>query len=726
MDLVYSLAWLIPIYPLLGALLLGIGILAFNDSIRKFRSLASGLSVFLIGTAMIHAVAILITQLQGYETYHQTFTWARAGDFVVQMGFTVDHLTALMLVVVTTVSFLVQIYSDGYMAHDQAYVRFFAYLSLFSSSMLGLVLSPNLVQIYVFWELVGMCSYLLIGFWYDRPAAADACQKAFVTNRVGDFGLLLGLLGLYWLTGSFEFEEMGRSLEVLTESGAISVGLVALFSFLVFLGPVAKSAQFPLHVWLPDAMEGPTPISALIHAATMVAAGVFLVARMFPVFEGVPVVMQIIAWTGAGTAFLGASIALTQNDIKKGLAYSTISQLGYMVMALGVGAYGAGLFHLVTHAYFKAMLFLCSGSVIHSMEEVVGHDPAVAQDMRVMGGLRRYMPITASTFLIGTLAICGIPPFAGFWSKDEILGATFAVSPALWAIGFLTAGITAFYMFRMYFLTFEGDFRGTNSDLRHQVSQSGGQPVPAFAMAFWPGSQPGSNGQTSEQPQPAFGPGAMDVKELEHQEQEDHADDHHGGHADHPHESPWAMTLPLMVLAVPSILIGLVGTPFANFFEGFIFPPGEELAEAGPLFTEALHEWELFQAGEFEWQEFLIMGGSSVGIGLIGITLASLAYLWKAIDTGKIAKSIEPIYQFSLNKWYFDDLYNRVFVRGTRFAAREALEVDSRIVDGVVNFAGLVAVISGEVLKYLESGKAQFYALIVFTSVIVLVVLSGF
>jgi NAD(P)H-quinone oxidoreductase subunit 5 len=293
------------------------------------------------------------------------------------------------------------------------------------------VLSSNLLQVYIFWELVGMCSYLLIGFWYDRPSAAAACQKAFITNRVGDFGLLLGILGLYWTTGSFDFSIMGLRLSELVNSGALPGGLAALFGILVFLGPVAKSAQFPLHVWLPDAMEGPTPISALIHAATMVAAGVFLIARMYPVFEQIPVVMGVIAWTGAITALLGAAIALTQNDLKKGLAYSTMSQLGYMVMAMGIGGYSAGLFHLLTHACFKAMLFLCSGSVIHGMETVVGHDPLLAQDMRLMGGLRKYMPVTATTFLIGTLAICGIPPFAGFWSKDDILSLAFSANPHL-------------------------------------------------------------------------------------------------------------------------------------------------------------------------------------------------------------------------------------------------------------------------------------------------------
>jgi NAD(P)H-quinone oxidoreductase subunit 5 len=553
-------------------------------------------------------------------------------------------------------------------------VRFYAYLSLFSSSMLGLVISPNLVQVYIFWELVGMCSYLLIGFWYDRKAAADACQKAFVTNRVGDFGLLLGMLGLYWATGSFDFQIMGDRLQELVASGAIGGGLAALFAILVFMGPVAKSAQFPLHVWLPDAMEGPTPISALIHAATMVAAGVFLIARMYPVFEGIPTAMNTIAWTGATTAFLGASIAITQNDIKKGLAYSTMSQLGYMVMAMGVGAYSAGLFHLMTHAYFKAMMFLGSGSVIHGMEDVVGHNPVLAQDMRLMGGLRKHMPITAGTFFVGTLAISGIPPFAGFWSKDEILGATYAANPLLWVVGFATAGVTAFYMFRMYFSTFEGSFRGNDTNIQKQL----------LAAARPSGAET-------------------------HDDHHSHDDSHNKSHASKPHESPWSMTLPLVILAIPSALIGLVGTPFNNYFEAFISAPGH-VAE---------------HAHEFDLNEFLIMAGSSVGIGLIGITLASLMYLSRKIDPSAIASKIPALYNLSLNKWYIDDIYNSVFVIGLRRVARQVMEVDYRVVDGAVNLTGLATLLGGEGLKYLETGRAQFYALIVFGAVLGLVIVFG-
>ncbi|ELR98899.1 NAD(P)H-quinone oxidoreductase subunit 5 [Gloeocapsa sp. PCC 73106] len=667
MEPIYQYAWLIPVLPLVGATLVGMGLISFGKFTSSLRQFNAFFVVFLTGTAMVLSFAILWSQIHGHEAYSRSFEWASAGSFHLTMGYTIDHLSSLMLVIVTTVAFFVMIYTDGYMAHDPGYVRFYAYLSIFSSSMLGLVISPNLVQIYIFWELVGMCSYLLIGFWYDRKAAADACQKAFVTNRVGDFGLLLGILGLYWATGSFEFGEIGERLEMLVSSGAIASGLAVLFAVLVFLGPVAKSAQFPLQVWLPDAMEGPTPISALIHAATMVAAGVFLVARMYPVFEHLPTVMTIIAWTGCFTAFLGATIALTQNDIKKGLAYSTISQLGYMVMAMGIGAYSAGLFHLMTHAYFKAMLFLCSGSVIHGMEGVVGHNPTLAQDMRMMGGLRKFMPITWLTFLVGNLAICGIPPFAGFWSKDEILGLAFQANPVLWLVGWLTAGLTAFYMFRMYFLTFEGEFRGQDTASRRLVLG-----------------------------QPAFGPGAMNVEELaDEHEHEDH------GHSAIPHESPLSMALPLLVLAIPSLMIGWLGKPWANYFEEFIYAPGEEIA------TEATH---------FDWTEFLIMGGSSVGIALIGISVASLMYLSKKIDPASVAARFPALYQLSLNKWYFDDIYDRVFVQGSRRLARQILEVDSRVVDGAVNLTGLATLVSGEGLKYLQTGRSQFYALIIFAA----------
>ncbi|MCT0224668.1 NAD(P)H-quinone oxidoreductase subunit 5 [Synechococcus sp. CS-1328] len=662
-----ELAWLIPVLPLLGACVTGLGLISFNRTVNRLRKPVAVLLISCVGAAAVLSYAVLAEQLAGAGPIEVLFNWASAGTFNLQMGFRVDALGAVMLALVTTIALLVMVYSDGYMAHDKGYVRFFTYLALFSSSMLGLVISPNLLEIYVFWELVGMCSYLLVGFWYDRDAAANAAQKAFVVNRVGDFGLLLGILGLFWATGSFGFEEIGARLSEAVAGGSLSTGVAVILCLLVFMGPMAKSAQFPLHVWLPDAMEGPTPISALIHAATMVAAGVFLVARLQPVYEPFAAVQLTIAVIGTITLVLGASIALTQMDLKKGLAYSTVSQLGYMMLAMGCGAPVAGMFHLVTHAFFKAMLFLGSGSVIHAMEEVVGHEPVLAQDMRLMGGLRKFMPITSATFLIGCVAISGIPPLAGFWSKDEILGQAFGSFPVLWVAGFVTAGMTAFYMFRLYFLTFEGDFRGTDQAIQAQLLAAAGKASAA-----------------------------------------DDSHDH-GHHASHPHESGWQMAMPLAVLAVPSVLIGLLGTPWNSRFAGLLDP--HEAAE---------------MAEHFSWAEFLPLAGASVAISVAGISVAVLAYALHRIDLGTaVAARFPALNAFLANKWYLDDLNDKLFVQGSRKLARQVLEVDAKVVDGVVNLTGLLTLGSGEGLKYFETGRAQFYALIVFGGVIALVVLFG-
>ena len=669
-----ELAWLIPVLPLAGACLTGLGLISFNRTINRLRKPVAWLLISCVGAAAVLSYAVLAQQLAGAGATEVLFTWASAGSFNLQMGFRVDALAAVMLALVTTIAVLVMVYSDGYMAHDKGYVRFFTYLALFSSSMLGLVISPNLLETYVFWELVGMCSYLLVGFWYDRDGAANAAQKAFVVNRVGDFGLLLGILGLFWATGSFGFEEIGSRLQEAVAGGSVSNGVAVLLCLLVFMGPMAKSAQFPLHVWLPDAMEGPTPISALIHAATMVAAGVFLVARLQPVYEPFAAVQVTIAVVGTITLFLGASIALTQQDLKKGLAYSTVSQLGYMMLAMGCGAPVAGMFHLVTHAFFKAMLFLGSGSVIHAMEEVVGHEPVLAQDMRLMGGLRRWMPITSTTFLIGCVAIAGIPPLAGFWSKDEILGQAFNTYPLLWAMGFLTAGMTAFYMFRLYFLTFEGEFRGNDQALQSRLLAAAGKGAD--------GDQAGGNAES-------------------------HGEGHDHHHAEHPHESGWQMAMPLAVLAVPSVLIGLLGTPWNSRFAALLDP--HEAAE---------------MAAHFSWGEFLPLAGASVAISLAGIALAVAAYALRRIDLGQaVAGRFPAINAFLANKWYLDAINDVVFVQGSRKLAKSVLEVDSKVVDGVVNLTGLLTLGSGEGLKYFNTGRAQFYALIVFGGVIALVVL---
>ena len=659
-----ELAWLIPVLPLAGACITGLGLISFNRTVNRLRKPVAWLLISCVGAAAVLSYAVLAQQLAGAGPTEVLFNWASAGNFNLQMGFRVDALGAVMLALVTTIAVLVMVYSDGYMAHDKGYVRFFTYLALFSSSMLGLVISPNLLEIYVFWELVGMCSYLLVGFWYDRDGAANAAQKAFVVNRVGDFGLLLGILGLFWATGSFGFEEIGSRLQEAVAGGSLPNAAAILLCLLVFMGPMAKSAQFPLHVWLPDAMEGPTPISALIHAATMVAAGVFLVARLQPVYEPFPAVQATIAVVGTITLVLGASIALTQMDLKKGLAYSTVSQLGYMMLAMGCGAPVAGMFHLVTHAFFKAMLFLGSGSVIHAMEEVVGHEPVLAQDMRLMGGLRKYMPITSTTFLIGCVAIAGIPPLAGFWSKDEILGVAFGSFPLLWVAGFITAGMTAFYMFRLYFLTFEGEFRGGDKALQAQLLAAAGKP---------PGDGDGH------------------------------------GHASHPHESGWQMAMPLAVLAVPSVLVGLLGTPWNSRFGNLLDP--QEAAEV---------------AEHFSWSEFLPLAGASVAISVAGISVAVLAYALHKLDLASaVAGRFPALNAFLANKWYLDAINDKLFVQGSRKLAKSVLEVDSKVVDGVVNLTGLVTLGSGEGLKYFETGRAQFYALIVFGGVIALVVLFG-
>tara|TARA_A100001035_G_scaffold180854_1_gene143840 strand:+ start:65 stop:2077 length:2013 start_codon:yes stop_codon:yes gene_type:complete len=659
-----EIAWLIPVFPLVGAVLSGLGLISINQKINNSREIVSISLISFVGISAVISYKALIEQVNGYKAVEKLFVWASAGDFTIPMGFVLDPLGSVMLALVTTITLLVMIYSHGYMAHDKGYVRFFTYLALFSSSMMGLIISPNLLEIYVFWELVGMCSYLLVGFWYDRDGAAHAAQKAFVVNRVGDFGLLLGILGLFWATNSFDFNEIATGISQSISENSLPMWAALVLCFLVFLGPMAKSAQFPLHVWLPDAMEGPTPISALIHAATMVAAGIFLVARLQPLYSIFPSIQFIVALIGTITCFLGASIALTQMDLKKGLAYSTVSQLGYMMLAMGCGAPIAGIFHLVTHACFKAMLFLGSGSVIHAMEEVVGHQPVLAQDMRLMGGLRKKMPYTSATFLIGCIAISGIPPLAGFWSKDEILGNAFISFPAFWFVGFLTAGMTAFYMFRLYFLTFEGEFRGQNKELQ---------------------------------------------KELLIASKIDLDEDHQEGHGSL-HESPWSMTFPLVFLSVPSIIIGFMGLPWDSKIATLLDPEEAEIA-----------------AKAFEIKEFLPLAIASVFIASAGITIAYQAYFAKKINLSTLfADRFPNVNQFLSNKWYLDDINEKLFVKGSRKLAKEVLEVDSKVVDGVVNLTGLVTLGSGEGLKYLETGKAQFYALIVFGGVILLVALFGF
>ncbi len=650
-------AWWIVAAPFISGFLIIMGA-------RHSKTLSMVLSVGTIFIGFVHSVLIFLA-LNGHVDpnltalgYQKNYVWFQSKDIVLSVGFLIDNLSSMMLLVVTSVSLLVQIYTHGYMREDPGYSRFYAYLSLFTGSMLGLVVSTNLFQMYGFWELVGVCSYFLIGFWWYKTSAAEACLKAFVVNRIGDFGFLLGILlflaatrdcwggvtnphTLLAFSDPQGFDIAGAITKAIANNTMIATGLgvtsLTTIALLIFMGPMAKSAQFPLHVWLPDAMEGPTPISALIHAATMVAAGVYLVARAYPMFltpdgSTASFALQWVAGFGAFTAFMAATIGMSQFDIKRVLAWSTCSQLGYMFVGLGVGAFTGGMFHLFNHAFFKAMLFLCSGAVIHGLHG--------EQDIRKMGGLFNKMPITAWCFLIGTISISGVLPFSGFFSKDEIVGAALHANPLIGGVLLLTAGLTAFYMFRVFFLTFVGEYRGDA----------------------------------------------------------------------HPHESPGAMTMPLVALALPSITSGLLGfnfasigneTPQPNHFASFVYGP------SGPHF-ETLHVSAMV---------------GSVAIALAGFGIAYLIYYARYMTVNSsIANSTNPlikfIYQLSFNKWWFDDMYLK--------AAKTILElyqliwrlIDEYIVDNMVNFSATVTMGTGEVLKYTQNGRGQYYALIIFAAVI--------
>lgn len=432
--------WLIPLFPLLAFVLL----LAFG---RQMKESSAYIGILLTLASFVVAVLVLIEGIGANAKdfyFNSSVPWLTIGDFQLTMGFEVNQLNALMLVIVTLVSFLVNLYSKGYMHGDERFSVFFAYIALFTFSMLGVVISPNLLELYIFWELVGVCSFLLVGFWYFKPEAKAAAKKAFIVTRIGDVGLFLGILLLFWQTGSFGYSDIFNKVS----SGDLPAWAITTAAILLFIGAMGKSGQFPLHTWLPDAMEGPTPISALIHAATMVAAGVYLVARSFPLFEASPIAMDVVAYVGGFTAIFAATIGLAQNDIKRVLAYSTVSQLGYMMLALGSAGYVAGVFHLMTHAFFKALLFLAAGSVIHSVN---------TQDIHEMGGVGKKMKITMWTFGIGALALSGIPPFSGFWSKDAILAAAYEHGNYLvFTLGLVAAFFTALYMARLFFLTFTG------------------------------------------------------------------------------------------------------------------------------------------------------------------------------------------------------------------------------------------------------------------------------
>ncbi|MFA6542049.1 MAG: NADH-quinone oxidoreductase subunit L [Bacteroidota bacterium] len=659
---------------------------------KRLSKVSGHIGTAFLGADLLLALYIFFAKLNDASpSWDVTFTWI---DFHTMMnnvplrldiGIMVDNLTAVMLVVVTLVSALVHLFSLAYMKDDVRYSRYYAYLGIFTFSMLGIVITNNYFLMYAFWELVGLSSYLLIGHWYEKKSASDAGKKAFLVNRVGDFGFLIGIM-IVWMqfsttTFSGIFGAIGSGhLPFQSTTWLTAAGL------LIFCGAVGKSAQFPLHVWLPDAMEGPTPVSALIHAATMVAAGVYLIARTFPMLTAEA--LLIIAYIGAITAFIAATIAIVQNDIKKILAYSTISQLGYMVMGLGVGAFTSGVFHLVTHAAFKAGLFLGSGSVIYAMHHALHHlndHHTDAQDVRYMGGLKKKMPVTFWTMLMFTLAISGVPFTSGFLSKDEILAGTLAFShftghSLLPIIGFSVAGLTAFYMFRMIILTFFGDH-------------------------------------------------------------------HDARRAEHIHESPGVMTIPLITFAAISFFVFFSLNPFGAssgwFYSKITTPqvvvPASVAATPTEEFVEEIHH-----------QHTLTMI-LSVSVAGLGILMAFVVYYWKKISADAVEKALKPLHTFLYRKWYFDELYDATVVAGTLGIARvlawfdgavvdgivngaafvtkivsvASSKFDSYVVDGIVNFTAYFAGLFGLLFRKVQTGRVQTYILFALAGMMALVVMFG-
>jgi NADH-quinone oxidoreductase subunit L len=638
--------WIILALPLAGAAINGL--LGKNWPKVAINSVGIG-SVSLSFLSVLEAIReFSLLPADQFAFFKNYFNWIVAGSFKVDFALQMDHLTIVMLLVVTFVSLLVHIYSVGYMAHDEGYYRFFAYMNLFVFFMLTLVLAANIVLMFVGWEGVGLCSYLLIGFWFLKQSAISAGKKAFLTTRIGDFGFTIGILLLFWTFSSVDFGTVFAKAANMPAESAMQAGVLTWICLLLFAGAIGKSAQLPLYVWLPDAMEGPTPVSALIHAATMVTAGVYMVARMHPLFSRAPIAMFVVALVGAVTAFYAATIALVQTDIKKVLAYSTVSQLGYMFLGCGVGAYAAGIFHLMTHAFFKGLLFLAAGSVIHAM--------GGEQDMRLMGGLRKQIPATYWTMFIATLAIAGIPGFAGFFSKDEILDAAGSGPHAnitFWLLGLAAAGLTSFYMFRLIFLTF-------------------------------------------------FGKPRFDEHEV------------------HVHESPRNMTVPLMILAFLSIVGGWFAAPHllgkTDYFEAFLHPvfsaygvpPGIEqgaslagaAGEAGGISPSPA--MELFHA----------LTGPPVILAVIGLLVAWWFYIRRPDAPKKLAERVHGLYTLLLNKYYVDEIYAILFIRPFLWISTNVLwhVVDERVIDGTVNgFADVAREVGGQA-RELQSGNARSYA----------------
>nr|YP_009996028.1 NADH-plastoquinone oxidoreductase subunit 5 [Syndiclis anlungensis]QNE88015.1 NADH-plastoquinone oxidoreductase subunit 5 [Syndiclis sp. B. Liu et al. 2134]QNQ65044.1 NADH-plastoquinone oxidoreductase subunit 5 [Syndiclis anlungensis]QWL18358.1 NADH-plastoquinone oxidoreductase subunit 5 [Syndiclis sp. ZF61] len=721
MEHTYPYAWIIPFAPLPVTMSIGLGLLFVPTATKNLRRMWTFPSVSLLSIVMVFSSDLSIQQINGSSIYQHLWSWTINNDFSLEFGHLIDPLTSIMSILITTVGIMVLIYSDNYMAHDQGYLRFFAYMSFSNTSMLGLVTSSNLIQIYIFWELVGMCSYLLIGFWFTRPTAANACQKAFVTNRVGDFGLLLGILGFYWITGSFEFRDLFEIFNNLIHNNGVNSLFATLCASLLFVGAVAKSAQFPLHVWLPDAMEGPTPISALIHAATMVAAGIFLVARLLPLFTVIPYIMNLISLIGAITVLLGATLALAQRDIKKSLAYSTMSQLGYIMLAPGIGSYRAALFHLITHAYSKALLFLGSGSIIHSMEPIVGYSPDKSQNMVLMGGLTKYVPITKTTFLLGTLSLCGIPPLACFWSKDEIINDSWLYSPIFAIIACFTAGLTAFYMFRMYLLTFDGNLRALFQNYSVTKNSS------FYLISIW-----GKEGtklvnrnlflSTMNNNEKVFFFSKTKIYKTDGNvrnlirsfrisfEKKDTST--------YPHESDNTMLLSLLVLVLFTLFVGSIGIPFDQEVMDF-----DILSKWLTPSINLLHPNSNYSV---DWYEFVTNATYSVSIACFGIFIAFLLYgsvyssfqnlylinsFFKKIGSKRIFldRIINVIYNWSYNRGYIDVFYATCIIKGIRGLAEVTHFLDRRVIDGITNGVGVASFFVGEGVKYVGGGRISSY-----------------
>jgi NADH-quinone oxidoreductase subunit L len=624
--------WLIPLLPLLGFVFNGLGrnvlsksVIGFIGTFLVFVSFGISLSAFMEIHSSGKAINVVL------------YNWIDAGTLHIPFAFLVDQLSAIMLLIITGVGTLIHLYSIGYMHDDAGFGKFFAYLNLFIFFMLLLVLGSNYVIMFIGWEGVGLCSYLLIGFWYTNPAYADAAKKAFIMNRIGDLGFLIAIFLMANMFDSVQFAGIFPKVSLM-HPGFWTLTLVTM---LLFVGATGKSAQIPLFTWLPDAMAGPTPVSALIHAATMVTAGIYMIARSSVLFVWAPATMDVIAYVGLATALFAALIALTQTDIKKVLAYSTVSQLGYMFLGLGVGAFTGGFFHVITHAFFKALLFLCAGSVIHAVSG--------EQDMRNMGGLWKKLPVTAWTMLIGTIAIAGIPPFSGFFSKDEILAHVYEHSKVMYGIGVFTAMLTSFYMFRLIFLTFFGKFRGTS--------------------------------------------------EQEH----------------HLHESPASMTVPLVVLAILSMVGGMIGVPHA-------LGGHHELAHfLAPVFKYAIGK----EGAELSASTEMTLMAISVGGAILALIYAYIKYVKNSHVPVRDGEERGLLATLSYNKFYVDELYDMLF-RKPLDAASDFLYkvVDKMGIDGIVNGIGAAPVEGSKGLRLLQSGNVGFYIFMMVVGIIAVLVYS--